>query len=297
MSLKIFKGIGFVLAALVVLVLLLVVVLYIMGNTRASRKYNIQAEQITIPAGEAALESGRVWASSLGCTGCHGEDLSGDVLIDDATLGYIPTPNLTPGEGGAGSEFTDTDWVLAIRHGIDPHEERSLIGMPSANYAFLTKEDLGELIAYLKTIPSVDKELGEIRLTFMTKALVAAGAFGEAALPAEVIDHKGIWPAAVASAASVEYGDYLVRVVGCRDCHGAELAGGKSPEPGAPPGPNLTPGGGFGGWSQETFITAMRTNQNKGMPWEDFALMSDHELAAIYMYLQSLPELEDAIQP
>ncbi len=296
MSRKLFKWVGIGLGGLIGVLALLIVSLYLMGNARASKLYSIQAEDIAIPNDAAALEQGQRWASSLGCTGCHGDDLSGDVLIDDSTLGYIPTPNLTPGEGGAGGEFTDEDWVLAIRHGIDPHEGRALLGMPSANYYFLTDEDLGELIAYLQTIPPVDKDLGEIRMTMMTKVLLAAGAFGEAALPAEIIDHTGTRGSVVEPAASVEYGDYLVRVIGCRDCHGAELAGGKNPEPGGPPGPNLTPGGGFGSWSQETFTTAMRTNSGNGMPWDDFAFMSDHELEAIYFYLQSLPVMEDALK-
>jgi mono/diheme cytochrome c family protein len=293
---KVVKWIGVVLGSLVGLIILLLIVLYFVGNARMTKMYAIQPEAVTIPTDAAAIEQGQRWASSLGCTGCHGEDLSGEVMIDDSTLGYIPTPNLTPGEGGAGSEFTDADWVLAIRHGIDPHEGRALLAMPSANFYYLTDKDLGNVIAYLKTVPPVDNDLGEIRLTFMTKVLLAAGAFGETALPAESIDHTGPRPSAVNAGATVEYGGYLVRIIGCRDCHGAELAGGKNPEPGAPPGPNITLGGGFGGWSQDTFVTAMRTNQNKGMPWEDYARMSDHELDAIYQYIQSLPALENALK-
>ncbi len=293
---KIFKWVGIVLGGLIGLIALLAVGLYFAGNARATKEYDIQPEAVTIPTDAAAIEQGQRWAVSLGCTSCHGENLSGEVMVDDSTLGYIPTPNLTPGEGGAGSEFTDADWVLAIRHGIDPHEGRAFLAMPSGNYYYLTDEDLGELIAYLKSVPPVDNDLGEIRLTFMTKVLLAAGAFGEAALPAEFIDHTGARPAAIAPGATVEYGGYLVRVIGCRDCHGAELAGGKNPEPGAPPGPNITPGGASGGWSLETFISAARTSKNNGMPWEDFAHMSDHELEAIYLFLKSLPVREDAIK-
>ena len=34
-----------------------------------------------------------------------------------------------------------------------------------------------------------------------------------------------------------------VDTFGCRTCHGPQLAGGKDPDPAAPPGPNLTAGG------------------------------------------------------
>lgn len=293
---KVFKWIGIVLGGLIGLIVLLVVALYFMGNARMTKLYEVEPEVVTIPTNAAAIEAGQRWASALGCTGCHGEDLSGDILVDDSTLGYIPTPNLTLGEGGTGSEFTDEDWILAIRHGVDPHEGRALLGMPSANFYYLTDEDLGELIAFLKSVPPVDNDLGEIRLTFMTKVLIAAGAFGEAALPAEIIDHTGARPSVVQPGATVEYGGYLVQVIGCRDCHGAELAGGKNPEPGAPPGPNITPGGSFGEWTLEDFLTAVHTRKSKYMPWEAFATMPNHDLEAIYLFLQSLPPREDAIK-
>jgi len=296
MARRIFKWIGIVLASLLGVVVLLLTGLYLMGNARMTRTYSYQPEAVAIPSDAAAIERGQRWALSLGCTGCHGKDLSGAVLIDDSTLGYVSGPNLTPGKGGAGEEFTDADWVLAIRHGIDPHEGRALLVMPSSDYYYLTDEDLGELIAFLKSIPPVDNDLGEIRLTLMAKVLLAAGAFGETVLPAESIDHTGARPAVIASGATVEYGSYLVRVTGCRDCHGAELAGGKSPEPGGPPGPNITPGGSLGAWSLEDFLIATRTRKSKNMPWEDFAHLSDHELEAIYLYLQSLPPLENAIK-
>ncbi len=293
---KVFKWMGIVVGGLIGLIALVVIVLYFVGNARMSRAYDVQPEVVTIPTDAGAIEEGRRWATSLGCKSCHGENLSGEIMIDDSTLGYIPTPNLTPGAGGAGGEFTDADWILSIRHGIDPHEGRALLGMPSGNYFYMTDEDFGELIAYLKSIPPVDNDLGEIRLTFMTKVLLAAGAFGENALPAEFIDHTSARPAVIAPGPSVEYGGYLVRIIGCRDCHGAELAGGKNPEPGAPPGPNVTPGGSLGTWSLEDFLTATRTRKSENMPWEDFAHMSDHELEAIFLYLRSLPASENAIK-
>ncbi|MBM3179250.1 MAG: cytochrome c [Chloroflexi bacterium] len=294
---KIFKWIGVVLGGLIGLIVLLAIGLYFVGNARMNKTYNIQPEAVTIPTDEGSIERGQRWARSLGCTGCHGEDLSGTVMFDDPALGYIPVPNLTAGEGGAGRDFTDADWILAVRHGIDPHEGRPLLGMPSGDYSYMTDEDLGELIAFLKSAPPVENDLGEIRLTFLAKVMLAAGAFGEEVLSAEIIDHSGAArPSPVEPGASVEYGDYLVRIVGCRTCHGAELAGGKHPEPGAPPGPNITPGGSFGEWSLEDFRTAAATRQSKYMPWEAFAGMSNHELEAIYLYLQSLPALENAIK-
>lgn len=294
---KVFKWVGIVVGGLVVLSAVLLIVLYFMGNARLTKTYSIQPEAVTIPTDAAAIKRGKHWASSVGCTGCHAEDLSGKALIDDPSLGYIPAPNLTPGKGGAGSEFSDADWVRALRHGVDP-EGRALLAMPSGDFYYMNDQDLGDLIAYLKSLPPVDHNMGEMRLTFMTKALFAAGAFGEDALPAESINHNAPRPSIIQAGATVEYGGYLVQIAGCRGCHGKELAGATSAEPGGANGSNLTPGGGFAAWSQETFITAMQTNQSrsKGMPWGDFAGMTDDQLKATFMYLQSLPARENAVK-
>ena len=64
--------------------------------------------------------------------------------------------------------------------------------------------------------------------------------------------------------------------------------------------PNLTPGGELGFWMEEQFITAIRTGVTPSghdlnpdrMPWEEYRFMSDDELKAIFMYLQSLPKLQ-----
>ena len=292
---KIFKWTGIVIGSLLVLAAVLVGVLYARGNARLTKEYDVQPESVLIPTDQASLEQGKKWATVL-CADCHGEDFSGKPLVDDKTVGFVAAPNLTSGQGGAGEEFTDQDWILALRHGVDPHEGRALIAMPSMNYFYLTDKDLGEIITYLKTLPPVDNEMGEPELSFMGKVLLAAGGFGKSVLPAEVIAHPGSVSSVVEPSvnveyggATVEYGDYLVRVIGCRDCHGENLTGGSSPAPGAPYAPDLTSGGVGGTWSKEAFITAVRTMQGKGMPWAALKPLDDPELEAILLYLQSLP--------
>jgi hypothetical protein len=69
------------------------------------------------------------------------------------------------------------------------------------------------------------------------------------------------------------------------------LAGGKDPNPDAPPGPNLNPGGNLTNWSEQVFITMVRTRQSEWMPFESLNKMSNDELKAIWLYLESLPPL------
>ena len=71
----------------------------------------------------------------------------------------------------------------------------------------------------------------------------------------------------------------------------------ESAEPGAPLAPNLTPGGELRAWTEEQFITTMRTGVTPSgtemnyMPWQYKGQMTDDELKAVWAYLMSLPEL------
>lgn len=292
---EIFKWILTVLGILLVLAVAVSSVLYAQGNARLTKKYQVEWESVVIPTDQASIDNGKKLAAVL-CVDCHGEDFSGKPLVDDKTVGFIPAPNLTPGEGGAGSEFTDSDWILALRHGIDPHEGRSFVAMPSMNFTYLNDRDLGALIAYIKSVPPVDHDAGETELTFMGKIILATGGFGKNVLPAEVIDQTGSHPqingygtGVADQKPNVKYGEYLVRVIGCRDCHGENLMGGTSPEPNAPFAPDITSNGIAGTWSLQTFITAAHTDISRAMPWVMLQPLNNSELESIFAYLQTLP--------
>jgi mono/diheme cytochrome c family protein len=82
------------------------------------------------------------------------------------------------------------------------------------------------------------------------------------------------------------------------------LSGGKVDDPTSNLlGPNLTPGGELTAWSAADFITTIRTGVtpaqhtlNDMMPWKTYGKMSDDELQAVFLYLQSLPKLATTIQ-
>jgi hypothetical protein len=83
----------------------------------------------------------------------------------------------------------------------------------------------------------------------------------------------------------------------CSTCHGPDLSGGPATDPSSQPPPNLTPGGELGAWTQEDFLTAIKTGVTPSgrqldpaqMPWESFSKFSDDELIGIWLYFQSLP--------
>lgn len=295
---KVLKWIGIVLGGLVFLIVLAVAGLYVSFTMRLDKTYSIQPAALAIPQDPAAIERGKRWAS-IYCAGCHGDNLAGTVFLSDPSIGRIPAPNLTAGKGGVAPEYTDTDWVHVLRHGVEPSGKPVLI-MPSGDFHYLSDGDLADIIAYVKSVPKVDNDLGDYNLAPMAYVLMSLGAFGDV-IPAETIDHTGARPTVPAPGATAAYGDYLVKSLGCRTCHGKELAGGKDPNPQAPPAPNLTPGGDSKNWSDADFVKAMRTgilpsgkSLTEFMPWKDLVNMSDDELKAVWLYLKSLPALPTA---
>ena len=295
---KIFKWIGIVLGSLVGLLVLAFVVLYIIGSVKWSRmhgKYDVPVETITIPTDPASIARGEHIATIRICRDCHTEDLRGQF---DSVPGLITLsiPNLTSGKGGVGATNTVEDWVRAMRHGVG-HDDGGLILMPSRIWYYLSDDDLADLIAYLKSLPPVDNELPKTELGPLGRVMLTLGQLPPDLIPDVIsIDHDGPRPVAPEPGVTVEYGNYLA--ITCNLCHGANLNGGTIRTDAEYLAPNLTPGGEMKGWSEEDFIATMRTGVTPNghqlkevMPWKYFGLMTDDELKAVWMYLQSLPAL------
>lgn len=290
---KVLKWIGIILGSLIGLILIMAIILYIDASVRMNKTYTIQAETVNIPTDTASIVRGRHLATVF-CAECHGDDFGGKLFLNIPPLGIINALNLTPGLGGAGSEFTDANWVLAIRHGINP-EGKPLLVMPSKERYNLSDTDFGDIIAYLETLPPVDKKWDDPQMTPLGKIMIAAGAFGDI-INAETIDHTGPRPVAPLEGVTTAYGEYLVKSFGCTTCHGKDLGGGRDPEPGSPPVPNLTSGGDLGKWTDLDFMNTLRTGitpshhkLTRFMPWKYLGLMTDNELEAVWLYLHSLP--------
>lgn len=283
------KRIGIALAGLVGLLAVAVLGLTLSANARLNRTYRIEPGPVVVPSSTAAITEGARLASFY-CSDCHGADMAGADFFAQAALAVVDAPNLTPGQGGVGATYSDADWVRAIRHGVDP-QGRALFVMPSNDFYHLSDEDLGEIVAYLKSLPPVDRASSDFSISVPGRLLLSLGAFGNV-LPAETIDHDAPRPQAPQPGVSAAYGEYLVSSFGCRTCHGTELSGGRSPEPGSPLAPNLTPGGGLASWTEATFLATIRSRQSQWMPYESLARMNDDELLAIWSFLSSLPALE-----
>ena len=299
---KVFKWLGIVLGSMLGLVLVAGAAMYFIGNARFKKTYEFPPSNISVPTDAASIAYGQHRAETL-CEGCHRVDLGGIVnWFNAGPLGIVDSANLTSGTGGVGQEFTtDQDYVNAIRHGIDP--EGKPIFMPAVySTANLSDEDLGAIIAYVKSVPPVDQKTNGQHFTPLAKIMLAAGVLGD--LPVEAVSHD-IHVTAPERAMSIEYGGYLVDTNDCRICHGPQLNGGPFPDPTITLiSPNITPGGEPGFWTEDQFINTIRTGVTPGghelnpkhMPWDVYKLMTDDELKAIFMYLHSLPKLAQYTQ-
>ena len=280
------KWIGIGLATLVGLVVLAAVGLSIASGRRLNKTHNIQAEAIPIPTDEAALARGEFLVNTI-CASCHGPDLSGAALVDEPGLATVYAANIT----GLSETHSDADLVRAIRHAVG-QDGRQLIVMPAEVFIHFSAEDLGAVIAYLKTVPRVGDDVPKPQFAFPGRVMLAAGAIGQI-FPAEYIDHDKPFPEMPPIGANVEYGAYLAGW--CTACHGADLSGAQPTfDPASPFAPNLAAAG---AWSEQEFIETMRTGitpygrplDPDFMPWREFGKFDDDELSGLWMYLQSLP--------
>lgn len=296
---KFLKWIGIILAVLVGLLALGLTVIYFQTESRLDRVYAAPTDTLSIPQDDVSIARGKRIFQFRGCEACHGEQLQGKVYLSDPALGEVIASNLTTGLGGVGSEYTDADWVRAIRYGVRP-DGTPLLFMPSTEFYFLSDDDLESVIAYIKSIPPADhvQPLSSLSLTGRAvMTLVPAITF----IPAELIPMDAPRPAAPEVGVTAEYGEYLT--LSCKVCHGLTMSGG--PIPGFPsdwpPAPNLTWGAGSSlpAWEEADFIHFMRTGMRHGsqvdakyMPWSSYMHMTDDELRAVWVYLQSLPKLD-----
>lgn len=292
---KVLKWIGLILAALVGAILILGISLVLFAGSRINKTYNIQPEPLAIPSNEAALTRGQhLEQAILTCTVCHGEDLGGGSVIDEPGLVTVHAPNLTAGAGGVGDSYSEVDWIRSVRHGVSP-DGKALFLMPADIFTNLSAEDLGAVIAYVRSFPPVNNQVPEPEIGLIGRIFLALGQFPEVIfIPANQIDHKAPILGSIDPVVTVEYGEYLVSIGYCVHCHGEDLSGGPFPfpDPEAPTVPNLAV---VRGWSENEFKDTMRTGVNPNgktldeeyMPWDGYHY-TDAELEALFLYLQTL---------
>ena len=257
------------------------------------------------------LARGRYLVTAVsGCFSCHGEldweapgfpvkagTEGGGRVWDREGLPFVTAPNITPDrETGAGS-WTDDMLARAIREGIG-HDGRTLFPlMPYTQYHSMSDEDVASIVVYLRTLPALKRSLPATKMPFPVSRFVQAVP-QPLSSPVPEPDHRN----------RIAYGDYLIRLGACRDCHtptdsrnqpipALEFAGGfvLTGPYGQVASRNLTSApSGIPYYDADLFIEVMRTGMVKArkihdaMPWGSYGQQTDDDLRAMFAFLQTV---------
>ncbi|MBI2468582.1 MAG: cytochrome c [Candidatus Rokubacteria bacterium] len=207
-----------------------------------------------------------VFGAAAGC-GCHteaGKPLNSGGRRYDGPFGSVYSTNITPDRQTGIGGWTDEQIVTAIRAGRRPNGERLIPVHPYPVFNGMAEEDLRALVAYLRSVPPVNRPNQPKRITVPLFESVFLPAWLAAFAPRET-------PPPSAPTSGVARGEYLVRAVGhCGECHtprgithatdNARFLAGTPKGPDGNPVPNITPDKDTGlTWSEEEIAEYLAT--------------------------------------
>jgi mono/diheme cytochrome c family protein len=221
--------------------------------------------------------------------------------------GVIFSRNISPSAIGRWS----TDEIIhAITQGVSQNGDTLYPLMPYFHFSKMARGDLLSIIAFLRTITPIQNEVPKRRLQIKIRQAVPS-------LPSNTLDQNS----RPEFADRVKYGEYLVNIADCIDCHtpmeknnlitGKEFSGGLEFKVSGftVRSANITPDSitGIGTWTEEVFLskfTQYRSadsyqynpgKNNSVMPWTSFGGMDDFDLKAIYAYLRILKPVKNKV--
>jgi mono/diheme cytochrome c family protein len=298
------KWIGSLLAGLLTLIPAVLLILALVGYAKLNAHFNNPVDNIQVARTPAQIARGEKLANT--CASCHSPGnqppLSG--VNFGAKFGFPPmmgsvyAPNLTP--SGDIQDWSDGEIIRAIREGINKNG-RSLLIMPSGGFRNMSDEDVQAVVAYLRSQPPTGGSVPDTHFNVLGAIFTNLSDFRTAQQPAGRVSAP--------PPGTPQYGKYLVDIIGCRGCHGAQLQGRvENGQPGPTPGPNLTQI--VPKWTEEEFMTFFNTGTLPGgtkvpmltlpsgfseprMPWPMVrAATTDDDLKAMYAYLHSLAPVD-----
>lgn len=252
----------------------------------------------------ARVANGRYQAILADCMGCHtapgGRPFAGGTVLE-TPFGKLAAPNITPDDSGIAG-WTREEFRRAVKSGMAPGGRRLYPAMPYPSYARMRDSDVDDLFTYLQTVAPVryTVPVNLLRFPFNIRGLMAGWNW-------LFFKPQGPQPRPGKSAAW-NRGEYLVNGPGhCGVCHtpknlfgadkshalgGVALAGWFAPDI------SNDPRTGVGGWGQGDMVAYLATGRNSHAaasgPMAEVienstSRMNDGDLAAIAVYLKSLP--------
>jgi mono/diheme cytochrome c family protein len=248
-----------------------------------NRTYEFTLEEITVPEGTEAVSAGEHLYRTRACEACHGEGVAGEVMFEEPFIGRVVAPNLTQ----VLPSYSDAQLATLLRQGVRP-DGTGVIIMPSSIYYFLADEDIGNLIAYLRSLEPVEDQLPDTRIEIFARLFFLLGEFQAEPdlIPNEPRMEKPD------EGPTAEFGAYIANSL-CGSCHGEDLHGGPDDAPDLQVMVLA--------YSPEAFHALLREGVRlsagededeestmKEMSEVGFKHFNDDEISAVYAYLKTL---------
>lgn len=233
-----------------------------------------------------------------GSLGAGGEKYGSDMGLP----GELHSANVTPYRL---SEYTDGELFRLITTGVTRDNRVIFPLMPYNAYSGMDRDDVHSVIAYLRSLAPIENKIPASRLDFPVNLLIKL----------DVPEFQDVKRPDAAD--RLAYGQYLVSIAGCADCHNNSsgsttdyenpLRGGmefKLSSGAITRSANITPDSttGIGRWTEQMFVDRFKAFDpatsayvfvpeggfNTPMPWTMYAGMSNDDLRAIYGYLRTV---------
>ncbi len=317
---KVFRILGYILLFIIVAVAgLLIYVKAALPNVGP-------APDMKIDYTAQRIERGRYLANSVtACMDCHStrdwSKFAGPLIPGtlgkggerfDQKAGFpgiFYSRNVTP----AGiSRYTDGELFRVITTGVTKEGTALFPVMPYSHYGKMDPEDIMSIIAYVRTLPSIQNTIEKPAPDFPMNFIINT-------IPAKANLQK-LPP----KSDQLAYGAYLVNACSCIECHtkadkgkiipDLAFSGGREfmfPDGSVVRSANLTPDikTGLGSWTEDMFISRFKQyadssykpqsvaagDFNSIMPWNMYCNMNKEDLSAIYTYLRTVKSMPNTV--
>jgi mono/diheme cytochrome c family protein len=264
----------------------------------------------TLPQRKADLANGETMFNAGGCASCHATPKQEDTrrlgggLALNTPFGRFYVPNLSSDVDHGIGAWSEEAFVNAMLRGVGRNGEHLYPAFPYTSYQRMTLDDVRDLFAFLRSLPSDATPSRPHELPFPFNVRRGLGLW-----KLLYLDGKMFVPEPSRSAA-LNRGAYLVEGPShCAECHsGRDVLGGIIPEQRFAGGPdpegkgfipNITPGeNGIGAWSEKDIAYLLETGttpdyDSVGSSMADVVIntgkLPAQDREAIAAYLKSLP--------
>lgn len=284
-------------------------------------------ENIKVESTPERIERGKYLANCVTvCMDCHStrdwKKFSGPLV--EGTLGnggeefsqkygfpgLFYSKNITP--AGIGN-WSDAELLRVITSGVNKNGKALFPVMPHPRYGQMDKEDIYCIMAYIRSLSPIKKDVPESSPDFPMNFII------------NTIPKPASFNTKPSESDQLAYGKYLFNAAACGDCHtkqdkgkpieGMELAGGfEFPliSGGVVRSANITPDleTGIGKWNEETFLKRFQqyadssytphevepNTFNTVMPWMMYSHMKESDLKAIYAFMRTLKPIKNEVE-